>query len=73
MITEEARQYEQEWREFKVERFAWLNSMGKTENDVEKDRETGKEFFFNEWLDENGDEHLIRIFLPFTLQIIKLH
>lgn len=62
-----------EWiTDAKAERQAWLQSMGKSEKDVEKDRHTGREFIFNEWNGEN-DEVLIRVWLSWTITTSNLN
>lgn len=63
-----------EWiNNIKAERASWLQSMGKHEGDVEIDRETKQEFFFSEWGDDVNTEHLIRVFLPWSLQTTNLN
>lgn len=50
------------------ERTRWLAEMGSKEEWVLRDRENNQEFIFSASEDEDGEEHLTKIMLPYTIQ-----
>lgn len=54
------------------ERETWLASMGCLERDVEVSKNGGQEFIWHSTIDHDGDEHLVRVLLPYSIQKLTI-